>query len=317
MGGGLMEPSRNIRRQPAWHVCASEFGEATLNEKGSGEYDPSFVITRLGAKINRCLVAGLLERVEARETSSGQTMYQGQLRDPSGLMYFSVGDYDPESAREAILGLSRALEEGETMHVMMVAKARWYQTDEGAIYTSLRPEEVVRIDPSRYSAWLARTANDTLGRLAAYERAQPVVGEGPAAMKQAGVPGHLVPGLSLALPHYDGASVEQYRLHVLQALDIAEGRMDAVRTEPTKLPVHGGEGSEGEAPAEGGSDDATDVMKQLIATLDQGQGVDYETLIRNMGARGFDAGLADTTLDALFDEGSILEPNFGWYRLVD
>ena len=35
-----MEPSRNIRRQPAWHVFASEFGEATLNEKGSGEYDP-------------------------------------------------------------------------------------------------------------------------------------------------------------------------------------------------------------------------------------------------------------------------------------
>jgi hypothetical protein len=51
--------------------------------------------------------------------------------------------------------------------------------------------------------------------------------------------------------------------------------------------------------------------------LDQGQGVDYETLIRNMGARGVDAGLADTTLDALFDEGSILEPNFGWYRLVE
>ena len=313
-----MEPSRNIRRQPAWHVFASEFGEATLNEKGPGEYDPSFVITRLGAKINRCLVAGLLERVEARETSSGQTMYQGQLRDPSGLMYFSVGDYDPESARESILGLSRALEEGETMHVMMTAKARWYQTDEGAIYTSLRPEEVVRIDPSRYSAWLARTANMTLARLDAYERAQSVVSEGPAAMVQAGIPGHLVPGLSLAVPHYDGASVEQYRLHVLQALDIAEGRMDAVRSEPAKLPLHGDSEEGSSAPAEGaGTEDANDVMKQLIATLDQGQGVDYETLIRNMGARGFDAGLADTTLDALFDEGSILEPNFGWYRLVE
>ena len=313
-----MEPSRNIRRQPAWHVFASEFGEATLNEKGPGEYDPSFVITRLGAKINRCLVAGLLERVEARETSSGQTMYQGQLRDPSGLMYFSVGDYDPESARESILGLSRALEEGETMHVMMIAKARWYQTDEGAIYTSLRPEEVVRIDPSRYSAWLARTANATMARLDAHDRAQPVASEGPAAMAEAGIPSHLVPGLSLALPHYEGASVEQYRLHVLQALDIAEGRMDAVRSEPTKLPVHGSSEDEGAAPSEGsGPGDANDVMKQLIATLDQGQGVDYETLIRNMGARGVDAGLADTTLDALFDEGSILEPNFGWYRLVE
>ena len=94
--------------------------------------------------------------------------------------------------------------------------------------------------------------------------------------------------------------------------------MDAVRSEPTKLPVHGSSEDEGAAHSEGaGPGDANDVMKQLIATLDQGQGVDYETLIRNMGARGVDAGLADTTLDALFDEGSILEPNFGWYRLVE
>ena len=39
------------KRQPAWHILASEFSEATLNEKGSGEYDPSFVITKLGAKV--------------------------------------------------------------------------------------------------------------------------------------------------------------------------------------------------------------------------------------------------------------------------
>ncbi len=99
MGGGVMEAPRNIKRQPAWHIFASEFGEATLNERGSGEYDPSFVITRLGAKINRVLVAGLLERVEPRESANGQVMHMGQLRDPSGLFYFSAGDFDPESAR--------------------------------------------------------------------------------------------------------------------------------------------------------------------------------------------------------------------------
>lgn len=319
MGGGVMEAPRNIKRQPAWHIFASEFGEATLNERGSGEYDPSFVITRLGAKINRVLVAGLLERVEPRESANGQVMHMGQLRDPSGLFYFSAGDFDPESAREAIVDLTRSLEEGETMHVMMVAKARWYQTDEGAVYTSLRPEEVVRIDPPRYAAWLARTAAATLERLDAHEKGMPTAAEGPEAMRQAGVPAPLAEGLAHALAHYEGASVEHYRLHVLQALDIAEGKMASVRTEPAALPLTGDEAHGGatDAAEPAGDADAGATMTELIQTLDQGSGVDYETLVKNMGAKGFDAGVADTALDGLLDEGSVFEVSFGWYRMVE
>ena len=37
MGVGMMERAR-IARQPAHLLLASEFGSATLNEKGSGEY---------------------------------------------------------------------------------------------------------------------------------------------------------------------------------------------------------------------------------------------------------------------------------------
>ena len=68
-----MERAR-ISRQPAHLLLASEFGSATLNEKGSGEYDPSFVITKLGAKVTRIVAAGLLERVEQRETSGGAAL---------------------------------------------------------------------------------------------------------------------------------------------------------------------------------------------------------------------------------------------------
>ena len=78
MGVGLMERAR-IQRQPAHLLLAAEFGSATLNEKGFGEFDPSFVITKLGAKINRLVAAGLLERMELRDTSSGASMYQGQI----------------------------------------------------------------------------------------------------------------------------------------------------------------------------------------------------------------------------------------------
>ena len=52
----MMAQSRQIQRQPAWVMLASEFGESTLNEKGSGEFDPTYVITKLGAKVNRVVV---------------------------------------------------------------------------------------------------------------------------------------------------------------------------------------------------------------------------------------------------------------------
>ena len=41
-----MQPMRSVKRQPALHMFASEYGESTLSEKGSGEFDPSFVVTK-------------------------------------------------------------------------------------------------------------------------------------------------------------------------------------------------------------------------------------------------------------------------------
>ena len=94
-----MQSTGRVKRQSAVHIFASEYGESTLSEKGSGEFDPSFVITKLGSRINRVIVAGLLERIEGRDVSNGSVIYQGQLRDPSGVNYFSVGDYVSDSVK--------------------------------------------------------------------------------------------------------------------------------------------------------------------------------------------------------------------------
>ena len=41
--------------KPAWHMLASEFSDSTLSQQGSGEFDPMFIITKLGAKVNRVI----------------------------------------------------------------------------------------------------------------------------------------------------------------------------------------------------------------------------------------------------------------------
>ena len=303
------------KRQPAWHILASEFSEATLNEKGSGEYDPSFVITKLGAKVNRVVVAGLLERLEVRETSNGSSLYQGQMRDPSGVHYFSVGDYASESMRELTLELVKKIEAGEPVLLLMVAKSKWYQTDEGAIYTSLRPEEACEIDAQQYALWLTRTCEDTLQRMKHFTdslSAEPTR-EG---MVAAEIPEHMIDGLLVARNHYGDIEIENYTLNIMQALDIAEGRMEAA-SQPVAAPAPSTDayGESGDAAA-GGENEVKDTIVSIIEQLDQGDGVDFETVLTNTVARGFDRTLAEEKLDELSNEGTLHEPRFGWFRIV-
>ena len=307
-----MTPSRQIQRQPAWIMLASEFGESTLNEKGSGEFDPTFVITKLGAKVNRVTVSGLVERLELRETSNGSQMYQGQLRDPSGLHYFSVGEYASESMREFIVQLLDKVESGEPILLSMTAKARWYQTDEGAVYTSLRPEEAAIVSRDRYASWLVRACAATLSRLDQHQKSlncEPT----KEAMLSEGISPEMVDGLLAAQPHYGQIDTEGYRLNVMQALDIAEGKMAAATTAPPTLslsePTSGDEAS-------GDDEELQSVILECIQAMDNGEGVDFESLVRNLSARGFTREQSEAELDTMSDEGILHEPRFGWFKIV-
>jgi len=307
-----MTPSRQIQRQPAWIMLASEFGESTLNEKGSGEFDPTFVITKLGAKVNRVTVSGLVERLELRETSNGSQMYQGQLRDPSGLHYFSVGEYASESMKEFIIQLLDKVESGEPILLSMTAKARWYQTDEGAVYTSLRPEEAAIVSRDRYASWLVRACAATLSRLEQHQKSlncEPT----KEAMLSEGISPEMVDGLLAAQPHYGQIDTEGYRLNVMQALDIAEGKMAAATTAPPTLSL-----SEPTSDDEASGDDEElqSVILECIQAMDNGEGVDFESLVRNLSARGFTREQSEAELDTMSDEGVLHEPRFGWFKIV-
>ena len=219
-----MQPARRARRQPAWHMLAAEFGESTLSQQGSGEFDPLFVISKLGAKVNRVIVAGMLERLDPRETSNGSTLWQGQLRDPSGLHFFSVGDYAQESMRELTIQLSSRLEDGESIMLMMTAKARYFQNDEGAVYTSLRPEEAAVITRTNYRNWLVKAAEGLLERMDAHDKSSSLE-KNLQSLASAGIPENLREGILLANEHYGEIDLENYRLNIMQTLDIAEDKM--------------------------------------------------------------------------------------------
>ena len=308
-----MQPMRSVKRQPALHMFASEYGESTLSEKGSGEFDPSFVVTKLGSRVNRIIVAGLLERIDGRDVANGSVIYQGQLRDPSGINYFSVGDYVSDSVKEMTIQLSARLESGEPILVLMVAKTRLYQTEEGAIYTSLRPEEMCVIDAQRYASWLANTSNSMMDRMSSYVASLDFEAN-MESLSKSEMSEQQILGLIASRNHYGDIDLEHYRLNVMQALDIAEGKLDAAtKPAPQKLLV------EQDTNEDQNSDDKPDLeaaIVDIITKLDQGDGVEFETILVNAEARGFQRSIAEEKLEELSDDGTVHEPAFGWFRLV-
>lgn len=300
-----------ISRQPAHLLLASEFGSATLHEKGPGEYDPSFIITKLGAKVNRVVAAGLLERLEQRETSNGATLYQGQLRDPTGLHYFSVGDYNSEMMRELSHQWVERLNDGEPLLVMMTAKTRWYQTDEGAVYTSLRPEEACVVSREVYANWLLDACQSTMVRMNEHTASLEVEPTADA-YNRAG----LASSLLVARNHYGEVDLEPFKLNLMQALDIAEGRLEAATTPPPMMSLPSDEGESG---GEGGGEGSADLeafLVQVVGHLDQGEGVDFDTVLKNAVARGHVREKAESVLDELLESGRLDEPRFGWFKVA-
>ena len=119
---------------------------------------------------------------------------------------------------------------------MMVAKTRLFQTEEGAIYTSLRPEEACEIDSNAYAVWLTQACQGTLERMKIFTDSldyEPTI----EALTKAEIPSHMVEGIVASRNHYGDVDLEHYNLNILQALDIAEGKIESATTPAQQLLV--------------------------------------------------------------------------------
>ncbi len=311
----IQEPARRFVRQSAVRLFAQEYRDASLTEEGSGEYDPSFVITKIGAKINRALVCGVIDRMERREGDSGPN-YSGHVRDPTGSYLFSVASFQPELHPDFEELLAR-FESGDRFILALVGKARWFETEDGGMFTSLRAEEFTVIDRECYTNWLVETAEATLRRIDAHSTALEA-DLTPAALEAAGVPRDLVDGLILARGHYGDFDPEGYRVGVLQALSMATGRtslMEPPQPTATTLEETASQAPESSEPAaEPG--DAIELILETVRSRDTGEGVEYNDLVTALVHGGHSRESAEDAIDQARDQGEVMEPRFGFFQLV-
>ena len=308
-----------VGRQSAVRVFAHEYRDATLPEQGAGEYDPGYMVTRLGAKINRALIAGTIDSSERRESESGQS-FRFNLIDVTGTHRVEVSPFNPELHPEAE-EIHARFERGDRFIMMVVGKQRSFTTEDGGVFTSYNAQEMREIDSQAYVEWLAETADATLRRIDAYEKAlsseQSIAG-----FRAAGIPEDLVDGMLLSRAHYPDFESEVYMLDVLQALNAALGRsVEIVNRSPDPEPnspaTNETTAEVTEKRAEGDMS-LEDVIISTIAAGDRGEGVDYDAIIRECSVHGHSRQDAEDAIDSLRAVGGrISEHKFGWFKLTE
>ena len=308
-----------VGRQSAVRVFAHEYRDATLPEQGSGEYDPGYMVTRLGAKINRALIAGTIDSSERRESESGQS-FRFNLIDVTGTHRVEVSPFNPELHPEAE-EIHARFERGDRFIMMVVGKQRSFTTEDGGVFTSYNAQEMREIDSQAYVEWLAETADATLRRIDAYEKAlsseQSIAG-----FRAAGIPEDLVDGMLLSRAHYPDFESEVYMLDVLQALNAALGRsVEIVNRSPGPEPNSPATNeTTAEVTEKGAEGDMSleDVIISTIAAGDRGEGVDYDAIIRECSVHGHSRQDAEDAIDSLRAVGGrISEHKFGWFKLTE
>ena len=151
-------PTREVARR----VFAREFNDATYTFKESDdELAPMYALLPTGQRANRVFVVGTLTQTE--DVGQDSEIWQGRIVDPDGGTFFTyAGQYQPEAASAL-----RELEPPE--YVAVVGKPDTFETDDGSVNVSMRPESITAVDEATRNRWVVETAERTLERVEAFE----------------------------------------------------------------------------------------------------------------------------------------------------
>ncbi|MDR0523820.1 MAG: glycerol dehydrogenase [Candidatus Methanoplasma sp.] len=292
-------------RETAWRLFSSELNGATYEIKAATEKAPSYIVTRLGAMVNRVLMAGVLTEKES-VGSQDEPMWRGRVQDLAGGSFFiNVGGrYQPEAAI--------AMDSLEPpAFVAVVGKVRSYTTDDGRVFVSVRPERIIKITEEVRAQWALDAAKSTWGRMLAMRKAA-ALGDGATeeALAKAGMPQREAQGIATALAQYGPPASAPHLKSIQTALrmvlpddNIDLGLPEDMPDSPDEIVIEGKSDSEHKSEIE-------DIVLALLDELDtDGKGAPRDELERRAEAEGISSMELEEVSNALMDKGQVYEPN--------
>jgi RPA family protein len=153
----------DVSREVAQRVFAGEFNDASYTFKESDDdRAPVYLLLPTGERANRVFIVGTL--TETEDVGEDNEYWRGRIVDPTGTFFVYAGQYQPDAAS--------ALREAEPpAYVAVVGKPRTYETDDGDINVSVRPESITEVDAATRDRWVVEAADRTLDRIDAFDDA--------------------------------------------------------------------------------------------------------------------------------------------------
>ena len=297
-------------RETAWRVFATELNSSTLEIKATEEKMPSYIVSPLGAKINRVLISGVLTEKE-NVGSEEEPMWRGRVQDVSGSFFINVGKFQPE-ASAAIADLEAPC------FIAAVGRVRAYTTDDGRTFITVRPEHIVKIDEKIRNDWILETAKSTWKRL---KDTKKVLSMGDATEKDlidAGMSPVEAFGITYALDNYGQMPDSTLYLKTIQAAlrmllperNVDLGFPEDLSDEPDEI----------EIPENGGGNNAAQLENMILNLLEEldtdGKGAPREELERRAEAEGISSIELEEVSNTLMDKGLVYEPNLRYLKRI-
>ena len=286
-----------MKREIAWRVFADEFNDATLEIKGSREKEPSYVITPLGAKINRVFIVGVLTDVE--NISEEGELVRAHISDPTGVFTLYSGRYQPE--------VTKKLSEIDVpAFVALTGKSRTFEPEKGVMYVSIRPETVSEVDEKTRNLHILETCKHTLERIEAMREALQLSQPNVYDLQKLGYHKDLCDGMINAVKHYRNVDLQKYIEMVSEALNYLIPLEEEI-PEVEKVEIKEKEEDEKTVP-----DDIENMILEIIKNLEnENDGAPWDMIIERCNEAGIDKDLAEEALTSLMDKGIVFEPTLG------
>jgi len=295
-----------MMREVAWRVFAGEYNDATLEVTGTEERAPSYLVTPLGAKVNRIFAVGVITDVENIGTDL-QPMWRARVADPTGTFHLYAGQYQPEAS--AALSKLKPPTFGA-----VVGKSRIYSPEAGTTYTSIRPERIKVVDETVRDFWIleaCRSLKRRIDAMAEAQRMDPLTKEG---LVGVGVKAAIADGIVAAANHYGKADLARYTAMLAEGLryllpEFREARPPEVAEaeEAARTPRETAQEP----------DDTEAKVLEIVGSLDpEGKGAPWDRIVEAAKSKGISKEDLEEAINGLLDKGLLYEPVLGRMKRI-
>jgi RPA family protein len=297
-----------MARETAWRIFATEFNSSTHVETGTGERAPSYVVTPLGAKVNRLFVVGVVTDVENIGTDS-EPMWRARVSDPTGVFYISAGQYQPEAA--TVLSKIKP-----PKFVAVIGKSRTYSPEDGVIYVSIRPEVIKEVDSDLRDYWILEAARSLKKRLTIMDEAVKMENPSLENIISLGANKHNAEGMLSALENYGYIDIARFHTQLIDALKtLSQEPNEPQGTSEETVDSEDEPESEGEPDKEEISLENT--FLEIVGELDRDvKGASWDDIVAAAEKKGLSKIQIEETTNSLLDKGLIYEPVLGRIKKI-